>query len=25
MRCDLEALWQELEDHLAGMDWQRTR
>ncbi len=25
MRCDMEALWQELEDHLAGMDWQRTR
>ena len=25
MRCDMEALWQELEDYLAGMDWQRTR
>ena len=25
MRCDLEALWQELEDYLAGGDWQRSR
>jgi L-amino acid N-acyltransferase YncA len=25
MRCDLEALWQELEEYLTGMDWQRTR
>ena len=25
MRCDLEALWQEMEDFLASGDWQRTR
>jgi L-amino acid N-acyltransferase YncA len=25
MRCDMEALWQELEDYVGGMDWQRTR
>ncbi len=25
MRCDLEALWQELEDFIATGDWQRTR
>ncbi len=25
MRCDLEALWQELEDYFAKFDWQRTR
>jgi L-amino acid N-acyltransferase YncA len=25
MRCDLESLWQELEDYLAQSDWQRTR
>lgn len=25
MRCDIEALWQELEDYLADSDWQRTR
>ena len=25
MRCDLEALWQEMEDFVAGSDWQRTQ
>jgi L-amino acid N-acyltransferase YncA len=25
MRCDLEALWQELEDFIKTWDWQRTR
>jgi L-amino acid N-acyltransferase YncA len=25
MRCDLDSLWQELEDYLAHSDWQRTR
>jgi L-amino acid N-acyltransferase YncA len=25
MRCDLEALWQELEDYFAKFDWQRAR
>ncbi|MFQ5869252.1 MAG: GNAT family N-acetyltransferase [Candidatus Zixiibacteriota bacterium] len=25
MRCDLESLWQTLEDHMADSDWQRTR
>ena len=25
MRCDLEALWQELETFFADSDWQRTR
>jgi L-amino acid N-acyltransferase YncA len=25
MRCDLEALWQELEDYFARSDWQRVR
>jgi L-amino acid N-acyltransferase YncA len=25
MRCDLEALWQEMEDYLSDSDWQRTR
>jgi len=25
MRCDLEALWQELEDYFVEQDWQRTR
>jgi L-amino acid N-acyltransferase YncA len=25
MRCDLEALWQELEDYFAQGDWQRAR
>lgn len=25
MRCDLESLWQTLEDHMADTDWQRTR
>lgn len=25
MRCDLEALWREMEDFLASGDWQRTR
>lgn len=25
MRCDLEALWQEMEDSLASSDWERTR
>jgi L-amino acid N-acyltransferase YncA len=25
MRCDLEALWQEMEDFLATGDWERTR
>ena len=25
MRCDLEALWQEMEDFLASKDWERTR
>jgi L-amino acid N-acyltransferase YncA len=25
MRCDMEALWQELEEYLASTDWQRTR
>ncbi len=25
MRCDLEALWQEMEDFLASSDWERTR
>lgn len=25
MRCDLEALWRELEDYMSGSDWQRTR
>jgi len=25
MRCDLEALWRELEDFMATRDWQRVR
>lgn len=25
MRCDLEALWREMEDSLASGDWERTR
>jgi L-amino acid N-acyltransferase YncA len=25
MRCDLEALWREMEDSLATDDWERTR
>ncbi len=25
MRCDLEALWQEMEDFVATSDWQRTQ
>ena len=25
MRCDLKALWQEMEDFLASGDWERTR
>ena len=25
MRCDLEALWRELEDYTAAADWQRGR
>lgn len=25
MRCDLEALWKEMEDFLASGDWERTR
>jgi len=25
MRCDLDELWQKLEDHMAGSDWQRMR
>lgn len=25
MRCDLEALWQEMEDLLSSGDWERTR
>jgi L-amino acid N-acyltransferase YncA len=25
MRCDLEALWRELEDFMASRDWQRVR
>lgn len=25
MRCDLEALWQDMEDFLASGDWQRTQ
>ncbi len=25
MRCDLEALWKEMEHYLADFDWQRTR
>jgi len=25
MRCDLEALWREMEDFLASGDWERTR
>lgn len=25
MRCDLEALWQKLDDHMADSDFQRTR
>ena len=25
MRCDLESLWQALEDHMADSDWQRAR
>ncbi len=25
MRCDLEALWKELEHYIAGFDWRRTR
>jgi len=25
MRCDIEALWKEIERHLADSDWQRTR
>ena len=25
MRCDLEALWRELEDFMANWDWQRVR
>jgi L-amino acid N-acyltransferase YncA len=25
MRCNLQALWEELEDYFAGLDWQRTR
>lgn len=25
MRCNLEALWQEMEDFLSSSDWERTR
>jgi L-amino acid N-acyltransferase YncA len=25
MRCDLESIWQKLDDFIAGSDWQRTR
>jgi len=25
MRCDLEALWKELEDYITSADWQRVR
>jgi RimJ/RimL family protein N-acetyltransferase len=25
MRCDLKALWEEMEDYFAKTDWQRTR
>jgi L-amino acid N-acyltransferase YncA len=25
MRCDLEALWREMEDFLATSDWERNR
>jgi L-amino acid N-acyltransferase YncA len=25
MRCDLESIWQKLDDFIAGFDWQRTR
>ncbi len=25
MRCDLDALWKELEDYFTDTDWQRTR
>ena len=25
MRCDMEALWQKLDDHMAHSDWQRMR
>ena len=25
MRCDLEAIWREMEDFLATGDWERTR
>jgi L-amino acid N-acyltransferase YncA len=25
MRCDIEALWQEMEDYMSDSDWQRTR
>lgn len=25
MRCNLEALWQEMEDFLSSTDWERTR
>jgi L-amino acid N-acyltransferase YncA len=25
MQCDLNALWEELEEHFTGRDWQRTR
>ena len=25
MRCDLESLWQKLDDFMADFDWQRTR
>ena len=25
MRCDLQALWSELEDFISTWDWQRTR
>ncbi len=25
MRCDLEALWREMEDFVASGDWQRTQ
>ncbi|MEE9554203.1 MAG: GNAT family N-acetyltransferase [candidate division Zixibacteria bacterium] len=25
MRCDLESLWQKLDNYIANFDWQRTR
>ncbi len=25
MRCDMEALWQKLDDHMVDSDWQRMR